>query len=157
MVGLTGPLVFVALGSLLAGLLISLGLLDAFNAAYLLLALSVLSSVVLWLPAQQALGPQESHVSQESQEAQEAQETQETQETQEQQQTQVPPEVEATMVGKIVTVTSSITRSHGRVSDGIETWPARLDESSSAPIGIDCQVQVMAVDGDVLEVKSRSV
>ncbi|RYD97254.1 MAG: NfeD family protein, partial [Sphingobacteriales bacterium] len=51
LLGISGPLLFVALGSLLTGIFISLGLVHAFSVAIVLVAgLSVSSAALLWGP-----------------------------------------------------------------------------------------------------------
>lgn len=128
--GMSGPLLFVALGSLLTGIFISLGLVHAFSVAIVLLAgLSVSSAALLWGPLKKM------------------------------QNKEVGPETSSDMVGKILLATAPITQVDGRVSySGVE-WLARLDNSSNEPtsnnepIEAGSQVQVTSVDGTILIVK----
>jgi inner membrane protein len=124
LLGMSGPLLFVALGSLLTGIFISLGLVHAFSVAIVLLAgLSVSSAALLWGPLKKW------------------------------QNKEVGPEMSSDMVGKVLLVTARVTHSDGRVKySGVE-WLARLDSSSSEPIEADNRVQVTSVDGTLLKVK----
>lgn len=132
LLGISGPLLFVALGSLLTGLFISLGLVHAFSVAVVLLAgLSVASAALLWGPLKKM------------------------------QNKEVGPETSSDMVGKILVATTAITQVDGRVSySGIE-WMARLDTSNVdaseiETINAQSQVEVTSVDGTVLKVKPVS-
>jgi len=122
--GLSGPLLFVALGSLLTGIFISLGLIHAFSVAIVLLAgLSVASAALLWGPLKKL------------------------------QNKEVGLETSSDMVGKVLLVTARITPFDGRVSySGVE-WLARLDSSSSEPIEAESRAEVTSVDGTLLVVK----
>lgn len=129
LLGISGPLLFVALGSLLTGLFISLGLIHAFSVAVVLFAgLSVASAALLWGPLKKL------------------------------QNKEVGPETSSDMVGKILIATAPITQVDGRVSySGIE-WMARLDASHVDAsdieiINAESQVEVTSVDGTVLKVK----
>ena len=122
--GMSGPLLFVAVGSLITGILLSLGLVHSFSVAIVLLAgFSVATTALLWEPLKRL------------------------------QNRSTESETSSDMVGKILPVTMRITSANGRVSySGIE-WLARLDSSSTAPIEINHRVQVMSVDGTLLVVK----
>ncbi len=124
LLGMSGPLLFVALGSVITGVLISLGLIHSFSIALVLLAgVSVASAALLWGPLKKL------------------------------QNKEVGPETSSDMVGKVVPVTARITQTDGRVSySGVE-WLARLDSSSSEPIEPENRVQVTSVDGTMLVVK----
>lgn len=124
LLGMSGPLLFVALGSLLTGIFISLDLVHSFSIAIVLLAgLSVSSAALLWGPLKKL------------------------------QNKEVGPETSSDMVGKVLLVTARITHVDGRVSySGVE-WLARLDNTSSEPIEAENQVQVTSVDGTILIVK----
>lgn len=122
--GMSGPLLFVALGSVLTGLFISFGLIHAFSVAIVLLAgLSVSSAALLWGPLKKM------------------------------QNKEVGPETSSDMVGKVLLVTARVTHMDGRVSySGIE-WLARLDANQDEPIEIESRVEVTSVDGTILVVK----
>jgi inner membrane protein len=125
LLGISGPLLFVALGSLLTGIFISLGLIHAFSVAVVIFAgLSVASAALLWAPLKKL------------------------------QNKEVGPETSSDMVGKILPVTARITQADGRVTySGIE-WLARLDSSSSEAIEVESRAEVTSVDGTILVVRS---
>jgi len=124
LLGMSGPLLFVALGSVITGVLISLGLIHSFSIALVVFAgLSVASAALL-------LGPLKKLQNKE-----------------------VGPETSSDMVGKILPVTARITQADGRVSySGVE-WLARLDGSSNEAIEAENRVEVTSVDGTILVVK----
>ena len=121
---MSGPLIFVAIGSFITAILLSLGLIHAFSVAVVLLAgFSVASAALLWEPLKKF------------------------------QNTSAGPETSSDMVGKILPVTRRVTRADGRVSySGVE-WLARLDSSSSEPFEVKGRVMVTSVDGTILVVK----
>ena len=122
--GMSGPLLFVALGSLLTAICISLGLIHSFSVAIVMLAgLSVASAALLWGQLKKL------------------------------QNKAVGPETSSDMVGKILPVTARITPADGRVSYSGVDWLARLDSSSSEPIEAESRVEVTSVDGTILMVK----
>lgn len=125
LLGISGPLLFVALGSVLTGVFISLGLIHAFSVAIVIFAgLSVASAALLWTPLKKL------------------------------QNKEVGPETSSDMVGKILPVTARITQASGRVAySGIE-WMARLDSSSIEAIEIESRAEVTSVDGTILVVKA---
>jgi membrane protein implicated in regulation of membrane protease activity len=124
LLGMSGPLLFVALGSVITGVLISIGLIHSFSIALVVLAgLSLASAALLWGPLKKL------------------------------QNKAVGPETSSDMVGKVVPVTARITQADGRVSySGVE-WLARLDSSSSEPIEPEHRVEVTSVDGTILVVR----
>ncbi len=122
--GMSGPLLFVALGSLLTGIFISLGLVHTFGVAIVLLAgLSISSAALLWGPLKKM------------------------------QSKEVGPETSSDMVGKILMAKTLITHIDGRVSYSGVDWMARLDNAASEPVEATHQVQVTSVDGTILVVK----
>ena len=125
LLGISGPLLFVALGSLITGILISTGLIHAFSIAVVLLAgFSVASAALLWEPLKKL------------------------------QNKQVGPETSSDMVGKILTVTARVTQADGRVSYSGIDWLARLDGSNSEAVEVNGRVEVTSVDGTLLLVKA---
>lgn len=122
--GMSGPLLFVALGSVITGVLISLGLVHSFSIALVVLAgVSLASAALLWGPLKKL------------------------------QNKSVGPETSSDMVGKVLPVTARITQVDGRVSySGVE-WLARLDGSSNEPIEPENRVEVTSVDGTILVVR----
>ncbi len=124
LLGMSGPLLFVAIGSVITGALMTLGIIHSFGIALVALGvISLGSAAILWKPLKKL------------------------------QNKEVGPETSSDMVGKIVPVTARITQADGRVSySGVE-WLARLDSSSSEPIEPERRVQVTSVDGTILVVK----
>jgi membrane protein implicated in regulation of membrane protease activity len=124
LLGMSGPLLFVAIGSVITGVLISLGIIHSFGIALVALgAISIASAALLWGPLKKL------------------------------QNKEVGPETSSDMVGKVIPVTARITQTDGRVSySGVE-WLARLDSSSSEPIEAESRVKVTSVDGTILMVK----
>lgn len=125
LLGISGPLLFVALGSLLTGIFILLGLIHAFSIAIVIFAgLSVASAALLWTPLKKL------------------------------QNKEVGPETSSDMVGKVLLVTARITQTDGRVAYSGIDWLARLDASSSEAIEVESRAEVTSVDGTILIVKS---
>jgi len=124
LLGMSGPLLFVAIGSVITGVLISLGIIHSFGIALVALgSISLASAALLWRPLKKL------------------------------QNKEIGPETSSDMVGKVVPVTARITQADGRVSySGVE-WLARLDSSSSEPIETESRVEVTSVDGTILVVK----
>lgn len=125
--GMSGPLLFVAIGSLITGFFLSLGLIHLFSVAVILLAgFSVASAALLWQPLKKL------------------------------QNKTVGPETSSDMVGKVLSVTSRITPTDGRVSySGVE-WLARLDSTGNESIEPENRVEVTSVDGTLLLVKRHT-
>lgn len=124
LLGMSGPLLFVAIGSVITGVLMTFGVIHSFGIALVALgSISLASAAILWAPLKKL------------------------------QNKEVGPETSSDMVGKVVPVTARITQADGRVSySGVE-WLARLDSSSSEPIEPENRVQVTSVDGTILVVK----
>ena len=122
--GLSGPLFFVAMGSLVTGAVISLGLITQFNIALVLFAAASIASAVLLLKPLKKL-----------------------------QEKKAGPETTSDMVGKILPASARITRTDGRVFYSGVDWLARLDNLSSEPIEVTSQVVVTSVDGTILMVR----
>jgi inner membrane protein len=124
LLGMSGPLLFVAIGSVITGVLMSLGIIHSFGIALVALGgISLASAAILWVPLKKL------------------------------QNKEVGPETSSDMVGKVLPVTARITQADGRVSySGVE-WLARLDNSSSEAIEPENRVEVTSVDGTILVVK----
>ena len=122
--GLTGPLLFIAIGCLVTGLLITLKITNDYHVELVLVALiSLASAAILWNPLKKIQDKERG------------------------------PETSSDMVGKILPVTALITQHDGRVSySGIE-WLARLDSSSSDAIEPGNKVKVTGVDGTIFLVR----
>lgn len=128
LLGMSGPLLFVAIGSVITGVLLSLGIIHSFGIALVALGvISLASAAILWGPLKKL------------------------------QNKEVGPETSSDMVGKVVPVTARITQTDGRVSySGVE-WLARLDSSSSEPIEAESRVKVTSVDGTILMVRAMDI
>jgi inner membrane protein len=126
LLGMSGPLLFVAAGSVITGILLSLGLIHSFSVAIVLLAgFSIATTALLWEPLKRLQNRSSKS------------------------------ETSSDMVGKVLPVTMRITSANGRVSySGIE-WLARLDSSSNEPVEINHRVEVVSVDGTLLIVKKH--
>lgn len=124
--GMSGPLLFVAAGALITGILLTVGLIHSFSVAIVLLAgFSIATTALLWGPLKKL------------------------------QNRTTDAETSSDMVGKVLPVTMRITTANGRVSySGIE-WLARLDNSSSEPIEANSRVEVTSVDGTLLIVRKH--
>lgn len=122
--GLSGPLIFIGIGSLFTGLFISVGWVSELNIAVALFAvLSIASAAILWRPLKKL------------------------------QDREVGPETSSDMVGKVLRATMPITATEGRVFySGVE-WLARLDSASTEPVAANSQVIVVAVNGTIMVVR----
>ena len=119
--GMSGPLLFVSLGSLLTGILVTTDFIHGWDLEFLSVGIfSVMSAVLLWKPLkkfQNAGGG---------------------------------PDTSSDMIGKDLLVTFPVTHDEGRVSySGIE-WQARLDVSHVTAIPVASRALVVGVDGSLL-------
>lgn len=123
--GMSGPLLFVALGSLLTGIAISLGLVNGWEMAILSLGiLTAISALLLWKPFKRF------------------------------QNAAVVPDTSSDMIGRVLPVSQVVTRDQGAVSySGIE-WQARLKEDANS-VAVGDRVRVLAVDGSLLLVQAE--
>lgn len=123
--GMSGPLLFLALGSLLTGLLISLGVINGWEMAILSLGLlTAISALLLWKPFKRF---QDSSSAANN---------------------------SSDMVGRVLPVTQQVTLEQGSVAySGIE-WQVRLKESGE-PIAAGKRARVVAVDGSLLLVQAE--
>ncbi len=122
--GMSGPLLFIAVGCVATGLLVTLKIIQGWEIEFLMVGvLAVVSAVGLWKPLknfQNAGGG---------------------------------PDTSSDMIGKNLSVTFAITQDQGRVSySGIE-WQARLDATILEPIPVASRAVVVGVDGYLLLVK----
>lgn len=125
MLGMSGPLLFLALGSLLTGVAISLGIINGWEMAILSLGLlTAVSALFLWKPFKRF------------------------------QNTAVAANNSSDMIGRILPVTQQVTLEQGSVAySGIE-WQVRLKESGE-PIEAGRRARVVAVDGSLLLVQAE--
>ena len=123
--GMSGPLLFVALGSLLTGIAISLGLVNGWEMAILSLGiLTAISALLLWKPFKRF------------------------------QNAVVLPDTSSDMIGRQLLVSTAISQDAGSVAySGIE-WQARLAAGEMASIAPGARAEVVAVDGSLLLVKA---
>ena len=124
LLGLSGPLLFTAIGSFITAVIISVGLINGWAIEVFCAAIfSVLSAVVLWNPLkkfQNAGGGSDTS---------------------------------SDMIGKVLPVVFEINQMQGRIAySGIE-WQARLDPSCHHPIIVGSHARISAVDGSMLIVK----
>jgi len=124
--GMSGPLLFITLGCIASGLLITLGVISGWPTELLIVGVfAAISAAALWKPLKKF------------------------------QNVEIAPDTSSDMIGRNLPVTFTITRDEGRVSySGIE-WQARLDQSVSEPIAVESRARVVRVDGSLLIVKPQ--
>lgn len=122
--GMSGPLLFIALGCFASGILITFNIIHGWPAEFLTMSVfAVVGAAVLWKPLKKF------------------------------QNAAIAPDTSSDMIGRSLPVVFAITRDQGRVSySGIE-WQARLDASVSEPIAVASHALVVRVDGSLLIVK----
>jgi inner membrane protein len=124
--GMSGPLLFLALSCLLTGLMVSVGIISGWESeVFSVGALAALSAYLLWKPLkkfQNAGGGRDTS---------------------------------SDMIGKVLPVTQAITRNQGAVSYSGIDWQARLESGTSETIAADARVRVVAVDGSLLIVNAE--
>lgn len=122
--GMSGPLLFLALSCLITGLLVTFGVISGWEMEIAVVGiLAILSAAILWKPFKRF---------------QNAQET---------------PNTSSDMIGRKLAVTALVTHGEGRVShSGIE-WQARLVAHEHQAIPVSARAEVVAVDGTLLVVK----
>lgn len=119
--GMSGPLLFVALACVVTGILVSLQLIQGWELELLSVGvLSALGAALLWKPLKKF------------------------------QNAKIAPDTSSDMIGRDLPVTLPVTHSEGRVAySGIE-WQARLAASCQQPIAVASRARVVAVDGSLL-------
>lgn len=122
--GMSGPLLFLALGCLLTGVMVSIGVISGWEAEVFSVAiLAALSATLLWKPLKKF------------QDADSGRDT------------------SSDMIGKVLPVTLPVTRDQGLVAySGIE-WQARLDPAYAEAVAIGGRATVVGVQGSLLLVK----
>jgi inner membrane protein len=122
--GMSGPLLFLALSCLLTGIMVTLGIISGWEMEVLSVGvLAVLGAVVLWKPLKKF------------------------------QNAGVGRDTSSDMIGKVLPVTELITRGQGTVAYSGIDWQARLDEAYSEPVAVGSFAHVVAVRGSLLLVK----
>ncbi len=123
--GMSGPLLFLALGCLLTGFLVSLGAVTGWEMELLSVGvLAPLSAALLWKSLKKF------------------------------QNAGVGRDTSSDMIGKILPVTQEITRDQGTVSYSGIDWQARLDSAHTESVTLGGRACVVAVDGSLLLVKA---
>lgn len=124
--GMSGPLLFITLGCIASGILITLGVINGWPTELLMVGIfAAISAAALWKPLKKF------------------------------QNAEIAPDTSSDMIGRSLPVVFTITRDQGRVSySGIE-WQARLDPSVSEPIAVESRALVVRVDGSLLIVKPQ--
>lgn len=122
--GMSGPLLFLALSCFLTGVMVTFGVINGWEMEVLSVGvLAALSAVLLWKPLkkfQNAGGGRDTS---------------------------------SDMIGKVLPVTQAITRDQGTVSYSGIDWQARLDATCSEPVTVGNRAHVIAVEGSLLLVK----
>lgn len=128
LMGLSGPLLFFAVGCGITGLFVSAGLIAGWEFEALSVGvLSIASAFVLWKPMKNLQGP--AKVDDNS----------------------------SDMIGQIVPVSDEVTINGGTIRHSGINWQARLDASSALDsLEAGCRVQICAVDGNVMVVKEQA-
>jgi len=122
--GMSGPLLFLALSCLLTGVMVTLGLIGGWEVEVLSVGvLSALSAALLWKPLKRFQNSGGGR------------------------------DTSSDMIGKILAVTQTITRDQGAVAYSGIDWKARLESAYTEPVAIGSRVHVVAVEGSLLLVK----
>lgn len=124
--GMSGPLLFLALSCIVTGVLSTLGIISGWHIEILFVGvLSMASAVLLWKPLKKFQNAKEA------------------------------PNTSSDMIGRQLPVTLAITHNEGRVAySGIE-WQARLAAHQHETIPVSARAEVVAVDGSLLIVKAH--
>jgi len=124
--GMSGPLLFLALGCLLTGVMVSIGMISGWEMEVFSVAvLAALSAALLWKPLKTF------------------------------QNAGVGRDTSSDMIGKVLPVTQLITRDQGTVAYSGIDWQARLDASHSEPVVVGSRAHVVAVQGALLLVRAE--
>jgi inner membrane protein len=122
--GMSGPLLFLALSCLLTGLMVTFGIISGWEMQVLSVGvLAALSAALLWKPLkkfQNAGGGRDTS---------------------------------SDMIGKVLVVTKAVTRDQGTVAYSGIDWQARLDVAYTESVAVGSRVHVVAVEGALLLVR----
>ncbi len=122
--GMSGPLLFLALSCLLTGVMVTLGIISGWEMEVLSVGvLAALSAALLWKPLKKFQNADSGR------------------------------DTSSDMIGKILPVTQSITRDQGTVTYSGIDWQARLDTGYPEPVTVGSRAHVVAVKGSLLLVK----
>lgn len=125
LIGLSGPLLFFAIGCALTGALVSLNLISSWEMELLFVGIfTLLSSVVMWKPLKLFQGNGRVH------------------------------DNSSDMIGQRVAVSETLTKHGGYIRFSGVNWTARLSEDSPHEnIAVGEHVTISAVDGNVMIIK----
>ncbi|WP_019613936.1 NfeD family protein [Psychromonas ossibalaenae] len=120
-IGLSGPLLFIAIGSALTGALVSLGLISSWEMELLFVGLfSFLSALLLWKPLKHFQG------------------------------TKAVADNSSDMIGQTVPVSETVTVNGGKIRFSGINWNARLSEDASVEsIAADTRAVITGMDGNI--------
>lgn len=122
--GMSGPLLFLALSCLLTGLMVTFGIISGWEMEVLSVGvLAALSAVLLWKHLKKFQNSGGGR------------------------------DTSSDMIGKLLPVTQLITRDQGKVSYSGIDWQARLDAAYAEPVAVGSRAHVVAVQGSLLLVK----
>lgn len=126
-IGLSGPLLFFAIGCAVSGLLVTIGVITSWELEVLSVGLiSASSAVLLWKPLKKLQGSR--HVRDSS----------------------------SDMIGQIVPVSEEVTALRGSIRHSGISWQAKLDEDSTEEsLQKDTRVVITAVSGNVMIVEKH--
>lgn len=124
--GMSGPLLFLALSCLLTGVMVSSGIIRGWEMEILSVGvLAALSAILLWKPLRQFQNAGGGR------------------------------DTSSDMIGKVLLVTRVITRDQGTVAYSGIDWQARLEAASDEPVAVGSRAHVVAVEGALLLVRSE--
>jgi membrane protein implicated in regulation of membrane protease activity len=128
LIGLSGPLLFFAFGSLITGILVSLNILSSWEIEIISIALfTFISALILWTPIRKFQGDS-SPVA----------------------------DTSSDMIGQIVPVSEVVTSQSGLVRHSGINWPALLCENSDVTeISVNQKTVIVAVKGNILIVDQQ--
>ncbi|MDR7090993.1 MULTISPECIES: NfeD family protein [Cellvibrio] len=122
--GMSGPLLFLALSCMLTGLMVTLGVISGWELEVLSVGvLAALSAALLWKPLRKFQNSGGGR------------------------------DTSSDMIGKVLPVTQRITRDQGKVAYSGIDWQARLDAAYTEPVAVGSRAHVVAVEGALLLVK----
>ncbi|PCK00418.1 MAG: acriflavin resistance protein [Zetaproteobacteria bacterium] len=126
-IGLSGPLLFFAVGCLITGLFVNLGVISSWELEVLSVGvLSILSAVILWKPLKKFQG--KANIRDDA----------------------------SDMIGKIVPVSEIVTATGGSIRYSGINWQAKLDKGSSLEsLESGASVEICAVKGTTMIVKEQ--
>jgi len=127
-IGLSGPVLFVAIGSGLTGLYVSAGIISDWELEIFSVGIhSLISALILWKPLKKFQGEKQVV------------------------------DTSSDMIGQIVPVSEEVTVNGGNIRHSGISWQARLDPASSVDtLAAGVRVEICAVEGNVMIVKLQN-